>query len=178
MTEKNRIYIKLLLLLGGRKGELIEAEKTHFDLRSGIWTVPIEVRKMGEQIGAPILRPLIKPAIQLIDLAMQMSKSNYLFPVDGRAATNGFDTTIPYNVRVWASRYHGTEMEHWSMHDLRRTMRTRMSAITTKPTLASREIGIRRVSRFLASARQIRALVRPRLLAEPDLECYTIRLPA
>lgn len=132
MTEKNRIYIKLLLLLGGRKGELIEAEKTHFDLKAGVWTVPIEVRKMGEQIGAPILRPLIKPAIQLIDLAMQMSKSNYLFPVDGRAATNGFDTTIPYNVRVWASRYHGTEMEHWSMHDLRRTMRTRMSAITTQ----------------------------------------------
>ncbi len=134
ITEKNRIYIKLLLLLGGRKGELIQAEKHHFDLQSAMWTVPIEIRKQGEKIGAPIMRPLIKPAIELIELAMQMSKSTYLFPANGQEelATNGFDTTIPNNVKIWARRSLGIEMEHWSMHDLRRTMRTRMSAITTQ----------------------------------------------
>ncbi|QTL35840.1 tyrosine-type recombinase/integrase [Pseudoalteromonas viridis] len=134
ITEKNRIYIKLLLLLGGRKGELIQAEKHHFDLQSAMWTVPIEIRKQGEKIGAPIMRPLIKPAIDLIELAMQMSKSTYLFPANGQEelATNGFDTTIPNNVKIWARRSLGVEMEHWSMHDLRRTMRTRMSAITTQ----------------------------------------------
>ena len=47
-------------------------------------------------------------------------------------ATNGFDTTIPNNVKIWARRSLGIEMEHWSIHDLRRTMRTRMSAITTQ----------------------------------------------
>lgn len=80
------------------------------------------------------MRPLIKPAIELIELAMQMSKSTYLFPANGQEelATNGFDTTIPNNVKIWARRSLGIEMEHWSMHDLRRTMRTRMSAITTQ----------------------------------------------
>jgi len=99
-----------------------------------MWTVPIEIRKQGEKIGAPIMRPLIRPAIELIELAMQMSKSTYLFPANGqeKLATNGFDTTIPNNVKIWARRSLGIEMEHWSMHDLRRTMRTRMSAITTQ----------------------------------------------
>ena len=39
ITEKNRIYIKLLLLLEGCKGELIQAKKHHFDLQSAVWTV-------------------------------------------------------------------------------------------------------------------------------------------
>ena len=37
--------------------------------------------------------------------------------------------TMPNNIFQWLKRHKGVDLEHWSVHDLRRTMRTNMSTI-------------------------------------------------
>lgn len=39
---------------------------------------------------------------------------------------------LPYNVMQWLRRHEKFEMEHWSVHDLRRTARTNFSTLSLK----------------------------------------------
>ncbi len=41
-------------------------------------------------------------------------------------------TDTPYNFMQFARKNYNIEMDHWSMHDLRRTARTNFSAFTSR----------------------------------------------
>jgi integrase len=49
---------------------------------------------------------------------------------------------LPYNVMQWLRRHEKFEMEHWSVHDLRRTARTNFSTLT-EPHIAEIMLGHR-----------------------------------
>lgn len=132
MAYKNKIFLTLLLIYGCRVGELKLAKKSHFDFEKNIWTVPAENHKTGKKTKKPLKRPItetIKPYImQAIELS---SNSEYLFTADGTDHPLGETShlTMPNNIFQWLKRHKGLEMGHWSVHDLRRTMRTNMSTI-------------------------------------------------
>jgi len=69
--------IRLLLLTGARKGELLAATWDQFDLASGVWTKPGAATKQKTEH----IIPLSAPARQLLaDLHKARDDSGYLFP--------------------------------------------------------------------------------------------------
>jgi integrase len=133
MALKNRIFLLLCLIYGSRAGELRLALKSDFDFERMRWAVPAENHKIGKLTGKPLVRPIIPVTESLIRLAMKLSgKSRYLFPAAGtdQPMTHSFAAHFPYNIMQYLRRYEGYEMPHWSMHDLRKTVRTNLSRRT------------------------------------------------
>ena len=56
---------------------------------------------------------------------------------------------LPYNVMQWLRRHERYEMEHWSIHDLRKTARTNFSSLT-EPHIAEIMVGHRLPSSWRA----------------------------
>ncbi|MBP6895219.1 MAG: site-specific integrase [Pseudacidovorax sp.] len=145
MAAKNRLFLKLCLIYGCRNGELRAAEKTHFDFERSVWTVPPENHKLGHATGKPLLRPIPPGIAPLVKEAMALSNgSRYLFTNAGSDEPMGTSAplALPYNVMQWLRRHEGFEMEHWSVHDLRRTARTNFSTLTA-PHIAEIMLGHR-----------------------------------
>lgn len=143
MALKNKIFLKLCLMWGCRNGELRLAEKSHFDFEAGTWTVPWQNHKTGEATHKPIIRPMLPPMAELVREAMLLNSGTYLFANEGEGLTvmgRSSPLSLPYNVMQWLRRREGYEMDHWSVHDLRRTTRTRLSPLTS-PHIAEMMIG-------------------------------------
>lgn len=136
MTPKNRLFVKLALFYGCRNGELRMSDRGDWDLEEGVWTVPAANHKTGQQTGRPLKRPITGPVREWIEEAARLSPTaasgGPMFNSSGKRSrmTQKASLSLPYNVMQWVRRHKKIEMEHWSLHDLRRTMRTNMSRLT------------------------------------------------
>jgi integrase len=129
-NPRNRLIIKLALLFGCRIGELLKAKITDFDFESGVWTVPPENHKTGNRSNKPLTRPIIEPAKAMIFAAISMSGGVYLFTTsDGSPMIEGSQGSITQilNKKMAEDR---DDYKTWSIHDLRKTMRTGVSELT------------------------------------------------
>ena len=129
-NPRNRLIIKLALLFGCRIGELLKAKITDFDFDSGVWTVPPENHKTGNRNNKPLTRPIIEPAKAMISEAISMSGGIYLFTTaDGSKMIEGSQGPIMQilNKKMAANC---DDYKTWSIHDLRKTMRTGISDLT------------------------------------------------
>jgi len=143
MSAKNKLYVKLCLIYGCRNGELRLSEKTHFDFEKMVWTIPTENHKLGKSSGKPLLRPIIPEIEPLIREAMTLSgKGKHLFNNNGTNKPMGQSAplALPYNLMQWLRRHQNYEMEHWALHDLRKTARTNFSTLT-EPHIAELMLG-------------------------------------
>lgn len=132
MAPKNKLFLQLCLFFGCRNGELRLAEKSHFDLDAMTWTVPPENHKTGKSTQENLVRPIIPEVLPLLEETMALSGSNkHLFTNAGTddPMGQGAPVAMPYNVMQWLRRHQGYEMAHWSVHDLRRTVRTNLSTL-------------------------------------------------
>jgi integrase len=69
--------IKLLLLTGARRNEVLSATWSQFDLGAGVWTKPASTTKQAKLHRAP----LSAPAMQLlVDMRKDAGPSPFLFP--------------------------------------------------------------------------------------------------
>ena len=145
MAAKNKIFLKLCLLYGCRNGELRQSEKDHFDFEKKVWTIPAANHKIGKTTGKPLLRPMIPATEALLRDAIALSgRGNFLFTNSGTLEPmgTGAPLALPYNVMQWLRRHEKYEMEHWSVHDLRKTARTNFSTLT-EPHIAEIMLGHR-----------------------------------
>jgi integrase len=130
---RNVLFLKLCLFYGNRYSELRLARKSDFDFSKNTWTVPYENHKTGESKG-DIVRPIIDEIKPWLQSAMDLSNSEYIFPHENGKEPMGRSgpTDTPYNFMQFARKNYKFEMDHWSMHDLRRTARTNFSAFTSR----------------------------------------------
>lgn len=134
MRRKNALLLQLILLFGCRSGEMIQSKREHFDFESGIWTVPPENHKGGSS-GKSITRPIIPAAKEMIEEAMALSShKEFIFQSalakDRERALNSSSALgLPKTVMAYYQRTRNEIMPHWSVHDLRRTARTRWASI-------------------------------------------------
>jgi integrase len=134
MRRKNALLMQLILLFGCRSGEMIQSKREHFDFDIGIWTVPPENHK-GGNTGKPLKRPIIPAAQAMIEEAMSLSShKEFIFQSalkkDRERALNSASALgLPKTVMAYYQRTRGEIMPHWSIHDLRRTARTRWASI-------------------------------------------------
>lgn len=133
LAEENAIAVRLLLLLGVRKMELLGAKWEEFDLGAGVWNLPAFRSKTETALRIP----LAPSAVELFRrLQARACGSAYVFPRrgghDGRdrhMAESTLNTAL-YGVR------HG--LEAFTVHDLRRTVRTRLAELNIPTHIAER----------------------------------------
>ncbi|MEQ1963971.1 site-specific integrase [Xenorhabdus khoisanae] len=130
-NPRNALIIKLSLLFGCRIGELLKAKFNDFDYEKDIWTVPPKNHKTGRRTKKSIVRPIIPVAKELIEQAKILSNGGeYLFAtLNGEPFAQGSHKYIITRLNKKMSTYL-PNYKHWSIHDLRRTMRTGVSELT------------------------------------------------
>ncbi|MCC8366516.1 site-specific integrase [Xenorhabdus sp. PB61.4] len=132
-NPRNAIIVKLCLLFGCRIGELLKAKVHDFDYENNIWIVPPRNHKTGRKSKKPIIRPIIPEAKELIEQAKGLNHgSEYLFTVStGKPLVQNSHSTIIGRLSKKMAEYFDDSYVSWSVHDLRRTMRTEISELTS-----------------------------------------------
>jgi integrase len=141
-SGENFLAIKLLLALGVRKGELLKATWDEFDFEGRpdtgpVWRLPGNRTKTGE----PLTIPLVQEVLEWLQaLRLVAGGSIHVFPKRRRDPRNrslhvGIDTLNAALTGV----EHG--VPHFTLHDLRRTMRTHLAALGVRSEVAERCLG-------------------------------------
>ncbi|MCW2255009.1 integrase [Providencia alcalifaciens] len=139
-NPRNEVLVKLALLFGCRIGELLKAKYSDFDFTENIWTVPPENHKRGNRSGKPIVRAITPASKALIERAWDLSEGIHLFTTrGGKPMVQGGHLSIVESLNKKMSR-NIDGYKTWSIHDLRRTMRTGVSELTA-PHVAEIMIG-------------------------------------
>lgn len=141
MAQKNVYFVWLCLFFGCRTGELRLAKKSDFDFDRNVWIIPPENHKTGAS-GKAITRPIIDQVKPILLDAMAQNNSEYIFTNenDGAVMSRSSPLALPYNIMQYLRKNHNIDLEHFSMHDLRRTARTNFSELT-KPYIAEIMLG-------------------------------------
>ena len=135
MTYPFGDFVKLLLLTGARKSEASDASWSEFDLDKGAWVVPEERFKSGVTHRVP----LSKDAVALLQDLPRWEGSDFVFSFDGKQPMNGHSKS---KARLDAEVNKILRREcKWQVHDLRRTVRTRLAGLGVPDTVAEQIIG-------------------------------------
>ena len=133
------------LLTGQRRDEVAGARWREFDLKRKLWTVPPE-RFKSESTH---LVPLTDDVIAILETLPRFNKGDHLFsttmgekPVSGfsKAKTN-LDRRMLRTLKAMARERTRATLAPFVLHDLRRTVRTRLSSLQVPDTVAEMVIG-------------------------------------
>ena len=140
--------LRMLQMTGQRKSEVAEAQWREFDLDKKLWTVPSERFKSGSTHTVPLsddMMALLK--------TLPKWKGDFLFsstggktPVNGSSkAKERLDTRMLLTLKAMA-RKRGDDprsvlLESFVIHDLRRTVRTRLSSLRIADAVSEAVLG-------------------------------------
>lgn len=138
------LAVWLLLALCVRKMELLSAKVADFDLENGVWKLLANRTKTKSYIEIPLSRQVIEWLKQVIAIACG---SEYLFPArrlirikNGVPRKNRFGHISPDTLNVALKRLPRKDIEHFTVHDMRRTARTQLGALGVEPFVAERAL--------------------------------------
>lgn len=135
-NRDNYLAVVLLVLLGVRKGELVASKWQEFDLEKGLWDMPEERSKTGVPITVP-LSPFVIQCLE--ELKVRAFHSKFVFP--NRRASKRFGHISLDTLNAALKKMFVQErmpMEHFTLHDLRRTFRSLLSSIGVPGHVAER----------------------------------------
>lgn len=140
--EEIRIAIKLLLLLGQRRGEVIGMERRELDLDARTWLIDAK-RTKGSR---PHMVPLPAAAVPLIRRAMLLSDfdreepSAFVFSTCRKADTPIMPASVTH---AMARLKEGLRIDGPTVHDLRRTVSTHLTSerCGVSPFIRSKVLG-------------------------------------
>ncbi|MEE9160063.1 MAG: tyrosine-type recombinase/integrase, partial [Gammaproteobacteria bacterium] len=117
-----QLALKLILVTAQRKGEIIGAKKSEFDLDTNWWTIPADRTK--NRLSHRV--PLSSQAIEILKQTQAFSGSSpFLFPARRpNEATRDFlvNRAVHRNLEIFG-------IDHFTPHDLRRTAASHMTSI-------------------------------------------------
>lgn len=147
-TRENYLAAALLLVLGVRKGELIAAKWSEFSDDGKLWNIPEERSKTGVAITIPLPSVAIS---WLEELHLRACGSEYVFPARRASKRRGYisDDTLNHalaklfglKVRPGeppANKLGEAGIEHFTIHDLRRTCRSLLAGAGVPGHVAER----------------------------------------
>ncbi|MFC3031676.1 tyrosine-type recombinase/integrase [Pseudoalteromonas fenneropenaei] len=145
ISRENYLAFALLVCLGVRKLELIQAQWKEFDLESATWSLPAERSKTSNGYTIPLAPTIVE---WLKELKIRSCGSPYVFP-SRRRAKNPFMGTDTLNRAL--SKLFGIDpgkekqpdnvmgdIAHFTVHDLRRTCRSLLAELKVPPHIAER----------------------------------------
>lgn len=123
--------VQLLVVTGQRRDEVAEARWDEFDFARKIWTIPAQRTKTGDK---PHRLPLTDLTLQILN-NIPRGTSPFLFPGEG---------TKRDTFSGWSRSKHRLDercgINDWRLHDLRRTMITRLAETGVAPHVVERII--------------------------------------
>ena len=138
---------KALLLTGQRRAEVAGMRWAEVDAGEGVWTIPQErtKNKLAHEVPlSPAVRGLLASVPHVGDCVFKTGRTGDKPLNSFTVAKERLDAAIleARNTRAQGERRGKAEpMPHWTLHDLRRTMRTRLSKLGVTPEIAERAIG-------------------------------------
>jgi len=129
-------FVRLLIVLGCRRGELAGMRSDEVDVAAGLWHLPGDRTKNEE----PRTVPLPKHAVEIL-AALPVFPGPFVFTTtSGERPISGFsDLKERLDRRIVTQLPAG--LAAWRLHDVRRTMRTHLSALPISGTVAELMIG-------------------------------------
>ena len=132
MAAPTKIALKLLLVTGQRRGEITQAEWSHFDLYRAVWTIPVELLKSSHARRSqpePHHVPLAPLALDLLRQLKDLTGAGrYVLPAHADKTKDR-----SYSERVLSRAIRQNEdhfgIPHFTPHDLRRTAASCMTRI-------------------------------------------------
>ncbi|MDR6955523.1 integrase [Ancylobacter sp. 3268] len=115
-------FAKLIVLTGQRRGEVAGMRWSEVDLTQGVWTIPASRAKNATQHVVP-LAPL---AVLILQSLPRFAGSDFVFTTTGRTPVSGFG-------RLKARLEKASGADDWRLHDIRRTVATRMAMMGVQP---------------------------------------------
>ncbi|MBC3251254.1 tyrosine-type recombinase/integrase [Serratia fonticola] len=139
MTDEPRLMIRFMMLTGCRTAEIRCAKWEWFDFEDNTWTVPKEEYKTGVAVRRAL------PAAAKALLLEHKEKVNTRYVATSQRPALGKEFDRPVGNQVAAnyakSVFEGAGMERWSMHDLRRTLATKLSEQGCPPHVIEKILG-------------------------------------
>lgn len=128
---------QLMLLTGARKSEVAGARRREFDLKKKLWSIPPERFKSN----ATHLVPLTNQAISIIEELPELNKGDYLFSTTlGERPVTAF-ANAKERLDSFVTEELGQALPPFVLHDLRRTVRTRLASLRVSDLVAEMIIG-------------------------------------
>jgi integrase len=129
-------FFRMLLLTGQRKSEVSDALRPEFDFEAKLWTIPPERFKSNSKH----LVPLTDDVIALLQALPTFQKGQHIFsttfgvkPIDGFSKIKArLDSLMVEELG---------NLPPYVIHDLRRTVRTKLSALRVPDTVAEMVMG-------------------------------------
>jgi integrase len=123
--------VRLLMLTGQRRGEAAGARWREFDFARRVWSIPPERFKSN----ATHVLPLADDAWAMLAALPRWAGGDCVFTtVSGKKPINGYSKAKKRLDQL-------TGLEDWTIHDIRRTVRTRLSALRVPEPVAEMVIG-------------------------------------
>lgn len=136
ITHQNKLLLKLLLLTGCRGVELRLAKKQDFDLDERVWRVPDESSKTRE----PFERGLSHKAVEILREVFEIYPDfEQVFPPVSKKEDRPMAASVILNLAIQLRA--DMTIEHWSIHDLRRTAKTKMAELGVPPHVSEKVLG-------------------------------------
>ena len=131
LGRENELAIKLLLVLCVRKNELLQAKWSEFNLDAKVWKLPGRRSKTA----ATLTIPLPDLAVEwLRELRVRAYQSDYVFPA--RLIQKKKLPHVAADTLNVALKRVNHKLEHFVIHDLRRTARTNLGRLGVPPHVA------------------------------------------
>jgi integrase len=132
-------FIRLLLLLGCRRGELSDMTWNEVDLEKATWTLQGSRTKNGD----PRLIPLPRLAVEILAATPRFTGPFVFSTTYGKRPISGFAKIKQALDRRITKLNDDKPIAGFRLHDLRRSMRTNLSALAILPLVAEMMIGHR-----------------------------------
>lgn len=129
-NEYYKTLLKLLIVFGCRTLEIRLSTWAEWDFTENVWTVPKAHSKTGERILRPIPDELKG---WLLVLKGNAKKDDLLL-----GQLKAPETVSQYGRKLWERFKHD---EQWTLHDLRRTLATRMNDLGVAPHVVEQLLG-------------------------------------
>jgi integrase len=126
---------RMLALTGMRKSEVAEARWSEFDLDRKLWTIPAERMKGKNEVARPHHVPLTDEVIAILNGLPRFKSGDHLFSTSfGVKPVNNFVKAEASLDRAMLAEL--DKLDPFVIHDIRRTMRTGLSALSVRPDVA------------------------------------------
>jgi integrase len=129
-------FVRLLIVLGCRRGELAGMRHDEVDLVGGVWHLPGD-RTKNER---PRTVPLPEQAVAILNSLPTFSGPYVFTTTSGNRPISGF-TKLKERLDRRLAEKSPPGIIPWTLHDIRRTMRTHLSALPISGTVAELMIG-------------------------------------
>ncbi|WP_416413775.1 tyrosine-type recombinase/integrase [Pantoea sp. App145] len=137
MSLSQQVIVRFLLLTGCRTGEIRKAKWDWFDFKEKTWTVPAEEYKTGKTVR----RALSEVAVSMMKSVNELSNTDLVLtklvsraripePLN-QAQVSGYAQFISDRTGIAA----------WTLHDIRRTVATRLSELGAPPHVIEKLLG-------------------------------------